>query len=463
MTISVTLNTVGNLQDTSTAQTTLNNNNAAITGGFSTALNVTGDQMKGNLDLNSNQILNLPAPATAQSPVRLMDVTGSSSIASVPPVGTSGAVVPLLNTNNTWSGTNSFATITGTNLPLTNINNTFSGTQSFTTISVSTLTASTISGTISSTGNNAWSGTNTFSSSVYFANGKPWADITAYGAIGNNSHDNSSSIQAAINFMNTNYGGGVVFIPPGNYYVASGITVKGGVILQGSGREASTIQSQTTNAGAPTVAFDSSCLYAGARDLAIFGYNNSAATSPTVSITSGVPVMIRDCTIWFGSSGVSSQGGDGLIENCFILGYTSCLASSGANWYLRCKFDNAGITTTNALALGALNGATSVLQNSFVQCDITGTYSTSVSVIDLSATPLSYNVFESCVFSSPIVIGKAAWTAIIGGELNSTTLTASSSGGVLSVIGSYGVWSAGITTTVATGATKVVSGCYNIT
>jgi hypothetical protein len=112
MTISVSLNTISNLQDTTTAQTTLNNNNAAVTGGFTTALNVTGDQMKGNLDMNSNQILNLPAPATANSPVRLVDVTSSSSIASVPPVGTSGAVVPLLNANNTWSGTNTFAGVT---------------------------------------------------------------------------------------------------------------------------------------------------------------------------------------------------------------------------------------------------------------------------------------------------------------------------------------------------------------
>lgn len=143
MTINVTLNPIVNLQDTTTAQTTLNNNNVAVAGGFTTSLNVTGDQMKGNLDMNSNQILNLPSPATAQSPVRLMDVTSSSSIASVPPVGTSGAVVPLLNGSNTWSGINTFGVITGTNLPLTNINNTWSGTNSFGAATASTFTATT--------------------------------------------------------------------------------------------------------------------------------------------------------------------------------------------------------------------------------------------------------------------------------------------------------------------------------
>ena len=88
MTISVSLNTISNLQDTTTAQTNINANSAAITGGFSTALNVIGDQMKGNLDMNSNQILNLPAPATANSPVRLQDVTSSSQIALVFTVST---------------------------------------------------------------------------------------------------------------------------------------------------------------------------------------------------------------------------------------------------------------------------------------------------------------------------------------------------------------------------------------
>ena len=122
MTIPVSLNTISNLQDTTTAQTNINANSAAITGGFSTALNVTGDQMKGNLDMNSNQILNLPSPATANSPARLVDITGTTSIASVPPVGTSGAVVPLLNAANIWSNTQSFGALTATTITASTVN-----------------------------------------------------------------------------------------------------------------------------------------------------------------------------------------------------------------------------------------------------------------------------------------------------------------------------------------------------
>lgn len=79
MTINVTLNNIGNLQDTTTAQSSLNANNTAITQGFTSALNVTGDQMLGTLNMNSQQITNLPAPGTQQSPVRLIDLGTNTS------------------------------------------------------------------------------------------------------------------------------------------------------------------------------------------------------------------------------------------------------------------------------------------------------------------------------------------------------------------------------------------------
>ncbi len=62
MTIPVSLNTISNLQDTTTAQTNINANSAAITGGFSTALNVTGDQMKGSLEIPIKLLIYLSQP-----------------------------------------------------------------------------------------------------------------------------------------------------------------------------------------------------------------------------------------------------------------------------------------------------------------------------------------------------------------------------------------------------------------
>jgi hypothetical protein len=111
MSVPITLNNVANLQSTTTAQNTINSNNTAIVTAFGSTLNVAGDQMVGALDMNNQQILNLPAPATLDSPVRLIDVAagGSAAISSIPPTGTSGSVVGFLNGNLTFSGTDIFS------------------------------------------------------------------------------------------------------------------------------------------------------------------------------------------------------------------------------------------------------------------------------------------------------------------------------------------------------------------
>src|SRR5882762_9272414 len=92
----LSLNDVGNLIDTTTAQTTINANNAATVTAVNNTLSLDGtapNQMLVPFDMNSQQILNLPAPATLLSPLRLQDLNsfiGGGSIASVPTGGTTG-------------------------------------------------------------------------------------------------------------------------------------------------------------------------------------------------------------------------------------------------------------------------------------------------------------------------------------------------------------------------------------
>ena len=74
MAITITLTNLANLQNENTAISTINANMAAIVTAFSSALNTTGDTMQGSLNMNSNQINNLPAPGTASSPARLEDL-----------------------------------------------------------------------------------------------------------------------------------------------------------------------------------------------------------------------------------------------------------------------------------------------------------------------------------------------------------------------------------------------------
>src|SRR5580692_9891336 len=115
MTDKVNLNTVSTFVNDTTAVSVFNNNVSAITSGFDNTLSLTpvagtNNSMNGNLDMNSNQILNLPSPASMNSPARLVDVASNPTI-SVPPVGTSGAVVGLLNASKTDSGNNTFSGI----------------------------------------------------------------------------------------------------------------------------------------------------------------------------------------------------------------------------------------------------------------------------------------------------------------------------------------------------------------
>ncbi len=107
----VTLASVATFQNDTSAVATINNNNALITTALDNTLSRDGtapNTMSANLDMNSNQILNLPSPATVNSPARLVDVVTNPTI-SVPAVGTSGAVVGLLNANKTDSGNNTFS------------------------------------------------------------------------------------------------------------------------------------------------------------------------------------------------------------------------------------------------------------------------------------------------------------------------------------------------------------------
>ena len=77
MAVPVVLNSFGTLQNSSIVAG-LNANNQLIENGLADCLSLTGQEpnaMNANLDMNSFQILNLPAPATINSPVRLIDVT----------------------------------------------------------------------------------------------------------------------------------------------------------------------------------------------------------------------------------------------------------------------------------------------------------------------------------------------------------------------------------------------------
>ena len=117
----ITLAPVTSFTNDSSAVATVNANNVLIQTAFLDVLSRSGsspNSMQSVLDMNSFNIVNLPPPATLNSPVRLVDAITPSIALTVPPVGTSGSTVPLLNGINTWSGQQQWIT---SGDPFTNI------------------------------------------------------------------------------------------------------------------------------------------------------------------------------------------------------------------------------------------------------------------------------------------------------------------------------------------------------
>lgn len=108
MPVNVTLNNIANLQSTTAAQNTINNNNAATSTAFGSCFNVAGDTLLGFVNANSQQIFNLPSPATPTSPVRLIDLTNTLNLPTF-----NGA--PIIGTSFTPTFNVSVSSVTGTN------------------------------------------------------------------------------------------------------------------------------------------------------------------------------------------------------------------------------------------------------------------------------------------------------------------------------------------------------------
>jgi len=128
----ITLNNVASFQNDTTAVASYSANNATLTTAFDNTLSRDGtspNTMGANLDMNSNRILNLPAPASPLDPLRVQDlssytVTTANQI-TVPSSTTVGNVVTWNATNGLTLGTASNPNIgaaTGTSLVLASPN-----------------------------------------------------------------------------------------------------------------------------------------------------------------------------------------------------------------------------------------------------------------------------------------------------------------------------------------------------
>jgi hypothetical protein len=255
----ITLSNVTTFTNDTTSVNTINNNNALITTALDNTLSRDGtspNQMGSNLDMNSNQILNLPPPSTVNSPARLVDVVTNPTI-TLPATGTSGHVVPFLDGNNTTSGNNIHSGTETFNSSVTfNGTTTFAGGLSLANNSVTnSILAQAPANTIK--GNNTGSTANEtdltgsqvmnmlqFTAPFTGAVSTSTASVLSkyptpfmFGSnVGTGSND-QPAIQAAINT------GAEVWLPTATYNVATPITLTNqGQVVRGDGRTRTTVQ-----------------------------------------------------------------------------------------------------------------------------------------------------------------------------------------------------------------------------
>lgn len=199
--------------------------------------------------------------------------------------------------------------------------------------------------------------------------------------------DNTAVFQSAINYVQSNFGGGIVFVPPGIFLIASGITLTTNVRLVGSGRTATYLQAWHNDVTVITMSASSQNSLEG---LTVFGKGTQndtgafGATHPAVAMNSSGGVL-RDVQIFGGYNTLNVTATDAVIENVNCgQSYGPANVYTNANsWYLRCKFDHdpiaAGGATDSppfsnwAATTAYLVGKVRLTGGYAIQCTVAGT------------------------------------------------------------------------------------------
>ncbi|EKS29266.1 glycoside hydrolase family 55 protein [Afipia felis] len=116
-------------------------------------------------------------------------------------------------------------------------------------------------------------------------------NVKDYGAVGDDSTDDTSSINSAISACNT-AGGGFVYFPPGSYAVSSQIIMKDNVRLVGAGEGASTIR-LTASYTAQAIIEGTGVDRGGVTDLAIDAGDFTSTGSVAIRFTNATDIIIE--------------------------------------------------------------------------------------------------------------------------------------------------------------------------
>lgn len=157
----------------------------------------------------------------------------------------------------------------------------------------------------------------TFTLDAYFKTGRPWFDVRAYGAVGDNVTDDTAAFAAAITAAGT---AGLVFVPSGRYIIHN-LTISDYVHFMGAGQKVTTLSSGGDNTG-PVLTVNGRRAYV--ENMTIEGTGSHSAdpfpTQPAVllpNVAVDAP-RFKDVEIIGGAPGMLVNIQDTYIDSCVI-------------------------------------------------------------------------------------------------------------------------------------------------
>lgn len=341
-----------NLQNESTAVSTLNSNFTLVETALENTVSRDGtspNEMSADFDMNSNRILNLPAPIAMQEPLRLQDLddfVGGTLVINSLSDGDRGDIT-LSSTGTVWTVDNSAitnaklldSTIANAKLA-TMAANTVKGNNTGGATNPTDLTVAQIMTMLSAA---STANSNTFLADQYFKSGRPWIDVRAYGAVGDSVTNDYTAFNNALSAL-TSLGGGILYVPQGTYKLGTGITVGSNNRLIGSGINSTILTSGNADITVVTVSGSRS----GLENVWVLGKGTNGDTgtfgaTQNALVVTGTECVIRDVATWGGNTALSVTASDSIFYNVNAsVAYGAALvATQGSNWYYRCKFDHA--------------------------------------------------------------------------------------------------------------------------
>lgn len=132
-------------------------------------------------------------------------------------------------------------------------------------------------------------------------------NVKNYGAVGDNSTDDTSSIQATVDACKT-AGGGTVFLPYGTYCISSAINIDGSVSIKFTGDYGTIIKNNNTSGGHTISIGTGATLLTAFIEISNLFIHGNTSSGDGIYINKANNIIIDRCSIWkHGGSGITGK------------------------------------------------------------------------------------------------------------------------------------------------------------